>query len=141
MTCDDFTWAARGWLGERITQARKKAGVSAEDLAKLTDSTIADVEGWQRGEIEGMSVPKLNKIATICDTDMDALFFGAERNNSVGAAKVLLTWRELKIIAALRCIDFPKFMDLLDENGLAEEKWTEEDERLYQARTSKGAAQ
>ena len=65
-------------LGDKITNLRKKAGWSQEELAHQLGVSRQAVSKWESGQ----SLPDLEKVALLCqclDTTADYLIRGVER--------------------------------------------------------------
>lgn len=67
-------------LGEKITEARKKKGMSQIDLADAMSVSRQSVSKWETGE-SNPEISKLSQLAEVLDVSLDWLLSNEEDNN------------------------------------------------------------
>ena len=66
-------------LGEKITEARKKKGMSQIDLADAMSVSRQSVSKWETGE-SNPEISKLSQLAEVLDVSLDWLLSNDEDN-------------------------------------------------------------
>ena len=62
-------------IGERIREARKKAGITQEELSEILDVTVGFISRMERGRTE-VNLKRLGQIARILDIPLEELVSG-----------------------------------------------------------------
>lgn len=62
-------------IGERIREARKKAGITQEELSEILDVTVGFISRMERGKTE-VNLKRLGQIARILDIPLEELVSG-----------------------------------------------------------------
>ena len=75
------------FIGKRIAGARKKLGVTQEELARRLGFAPKHISSIERG-ISGLTVGSLMEMARILDISADYILFGEERTGTVLAKKI-----------------------------------------------------
>jgi transcriptional regulator with XRE-family HTH domain len=111
-------------LPDRILEARKKKGISKQDLGKAAKVHFTNVGKYERGE----SVPAadiLNRIAKVLEVSTDYLLNGTANDKSADAItdeELLIQFRKVKQLStqkrnSLKSLSMPLFLKMICKNN------------------------
>lgn len=103
----------RSALGEKLFQARKKAGLSQTEVADALGVTQQYVAGWER-QGKSLRLELLVKLAEILNTSLDGLIKSANEDNVPDKRPDSRLWRRFKEVEKLPLKERRQIIKLLD---------------------------